>query len=67
MMFLRTIAILILTGLTIGCALENASPPRREPQEARRSSASLPVDAQQVARLQRIMLPLLRATNNPRP
>ena len=66
MMFIRTIAILILTGLTTGCALENASPPRRAPQEARRSSASQPVDAQQVARLQRIMLPLLRATNNPR-
>ena len=66
MMFLRTIAILILTGLTTGCALENASPPRRAPQEARRSSTSQRVDAQQVARLQRIMLPLLRATNNPR-
>jgi len=66
MMFLRTIAILILTGLTTGCALENASPPRRAPQEARRSSTSRPVDAQQVARLRRIMLPLLRATNNPR-
>ena len=65
MMFLRTIAILILTGLTTGCALENASPPRRAPQEARRSSTSRPVDAQQVARLRRIMLPLLRATNNP--
>jgi predicted Zn-dependent protease len=66
MIFIRTIAILILTGLTTACALENASPPRSAPQEARRSSASRPVDAQQVARLQRIMLPLLRATNSPR-
>ncbi len=66
MMFPRTIAILILTGLTTGCALENTSPPRRAPQEARRSTTSQRVDAQQVARLQRIMLPLLRATNNPR-
>jgi len=65
-MFIRTIAILILTGLTTGCVLESASPPRRAPQETRSSSASRPVDAQQVARLQRIMLPLLRATNNPR-
>jgi len=66
MMFLWPIAILILTVLPTGCALESASPPGRAPQEARRSSTSQRVDAQQVARLQRIMLPLLRATNNPR-
>jgi len=66
MRFLRTIAILILTVLPTGCALESASAPRPAPQESRRSSTSQPVDAQQVARLQRIMLPLLRATNNPR-
>jgi predicted Zn-dependent protease len=65
MKFLRTIAILILTVLPTGCAVESASAPRRAPQEARRASTSR-VDAQQVARLQRIMLPLLRATNNPR-
>lgn len=67
MKFLRTIAILILTVLPTGCAVESASAPSRAPQEARRSSTtSQRVDAQQVARLQRIMLPLLRATNNPR-
>ena len=66
MRFLRTIASLILTVLPTGCALESASAPRPAPQESRRSSTSQPVDAQQVARLQRIMLPLLRATNNPR-
>lgn len=66
MMFLRTIAILILTVLPTGCALETASSRRPAPQEARRSSTSQRVDAQQVARLRRIMLPLLRATNNPR-
>lgn len=65
-MFLRTIAILILTVLPTGCALETASSRRPAPQEARRSSTSQRVDAQQVARLRRIMLPLLRATNNPR-
>ena len=64
-MFPRTIAILILAVLPTGCAVESASAPRRAPQETRRASTSR-VDAQQVARLQRIMLPLLRATNNPR-
>jgi len=66
MMLPRTIAILILVGLTTGCALESASPPRRAPQEARRSSTSQRVDARQVERLQRVMVPLLRVTNNPR-
>jgi predicted Zn-dependent protease len=66
MMILRTIAILILVGLPSGCAVESASAPRRAPQEARRTSTGQRVDAQQVARLQRIMTPLLRATNNPR-
>jgi len=66
MMFPRTIAILILAGLTTGCALESASPPRRAPQEARRSSTSRQIDPRQAERLQRVMVPLLRVTNNPR-
>jgi beta-barrel assembly-enhancing protease len=66
MMCLRTVAILILAGLTTGCAVESASPPRRAPQEARPSSTSRPLDARQTERVQRIMMPLLRATNNPR-
>lgn len=65
-MFPRTIAILILAGLTTGCALESASPPRRAPQEARRSSTSRQIDPRQAERLQRVMVPLLRVTNNPR-
>lgn len=67
-MFRWAIVILILTVLPTGCAVESASGPRRDPQEARRSSTSTGqrVDARQVARLQRIMVPLLRATNNPR-
>jgi len=65
-MFPRTIAILILTGLTAGCTLESASPPRRAPQEAGRSSASQRLDPRQTERVQRVMVPLLRATNNPR-
>jgi predicted Zn-dependent protease len=66
MMFPRTIAILILAGLTTACAVESAAPPRRAPQEARRSSTSQRVDPSQVERLQRVMVPLLRVTNNPR-
>ncbi|SRR5713226_2246529 len=66
MMCPRTIAILILAGLTTGCAVESASPPRRAPQEARPSSTSRRVDPRQAERLQRVMAPLLRATNNPR-
>src|SRR3970040_68131 len=66
MMFPRTIAILIVAGLTTGCALESASPPRRALQEARGSSTSQRMDARQVERLQRVMVPLLRVTNNPR-
>ncbi len=66
MRFLPTIAILMLTVLPTGCAVQSSSAPRRAPQEARGSSTSQRLDAQQVARLQRIRLPLLRATNNPR-
>ncbi len=65
MMFPRTIAILILTGLTTGCAVETASPPRRAPQEAGRSSTSRQIDPRQAERLQRVMVPLLRVMNNP--
>jgi predicted Zn-dependent protease len=66
MRFLRTTGILILAGLTAGCAVETASPRRDAPKEARRSSTSQRVDARQVERLQRVMVPLIRATNNPR-
>jgi len=55
---------LLLVGLP-SCALETSSR-SPAPQPTRRASTSQRVDAQQVARLQRIMLPLLRATNNPR-
>lgn len=41
--------------------------PRRAPQEVRRTSTSRPLDARQTERVQRVMMPLLRATNNPRP
>ena len=63
---LRTIAILILVGLPTGCALESASTRSPAPQETRPASTSRPLDARQTERVQRIMMPLLRATNNPR-
>ena len=63
---LRIIAILILVGLPIGCALETSSTRRPAPQETRPASTSRPLDARQTERVQRIMMPLLRATNNPR-
>lgn len=66
MMFVSTIAILILAVLTTGCAVETSSAPRRAPPETPRSSASRPLDARQTERVQRVMMPLLRATNNPR-
>ena len=62
---LRTIAILILVGLPAGCALETSSR-RPAPQEGRPTASSRPLDARQTERVQRVMTPLLRATNNPR-
>jgi predicted Zn-dependent protease len=66
MMFASTIAILILAVLTTGCAVETGSAPRRAPQQTPRSSTSRPLDARQTERVQRVMMPLLHATNNPR-
>ena len=63
---LRTIAILILVGLPTGCALETSSTRSPAPQETGPASTSRPLDAGQTERVQRIMMPLLRATNNPR-
>ena len=63
---LRTIAILVLVGLPGGCVLETASRRRPAPQESRPTASSRPLDARQTERVQRIMVPLMRATNNPR-
>jgi predicted Zn-dependent protease len=46
--------------------VEAGSSRRPAPQQTPRSSASAPLDARQTERVQRIMVPLLRATNNPR-
>ena len=61
----RTIAALFLVALPTGCALETSSR-RPTPQETPRSSTSRPLDGRQTERVQRVMTPLLRATNNPR-
>jgi predicted Zn-dependent protease len=66
MMFASTIAVLILVVLTTGCAVETNSSRRPAPQQTSRSSTSRALDARQAERLQRVMMPLLRATNNPR-
>lgn len=66
MAFFRTIAILILAGVTSGCALEAGSSRRPAPQQTPRSAVSRPLDARQTDRVQRVMTPLLRAMDNPR-
>jgi len=64
MRVLRSIAILLLVGLP-SCALETSSR-SPAPQQTRRASTSRPLDAKQTERVQRIMMPLVRAMNNPR-
>jgi len=66
MRFLRTIAVLILAGVTTGCAMEGGSSRTPAPQQTPRPSASRALDARQTERVQRVMMPLLRAANNPR-
>ena len=63
---LRTLTMLILVALPTGCALETASTRSPAPQDTRPASTSRPLDARQTERVQRVMMPLLRATNNPR-
>lgn len=62
----RTIAFLLLAGVTSGCALDAGSSRRPAPQQTPRSAASRPLDARQTERVQRVMTPLLRAMDNPR-
>ena len=57
---------LILVALPTGCALETASTRSPAPQETRPASTSRPLDARETERVQRVMMPLLRATNDAR-
>ena len=66
----RTIAALAVAGLLAGCSVATGPQPQpqptgRAPQEQR--STGRPVDPALAERLQRVMTPLVRAMNNPRP
>lgn len=59
--------LVLVVGLTQGgCAIESDSSRGPASQPTSRSSGSRPLDAKQTERVQRVMTPLLRATNNPR-
>jgi predicted Zn-dependent protease len=50
-------------GCGAGCVVESASEPSREPSREARAPRTQQLDPRQAERLQRIMLPLVRATN----
>jgi predicted Zn-dependent protease len=56
------LAAVVLTG----CATPSASPPSA-PRDGRAAPAGRPIDPQVAQRLQRVMVPLIRAMNNPHP
>jgi Zn-dependent protease with chaperone function len=66
----RTLALALAT-LLAGCgAVTTASSPPREPrapQQTRDTAATRPVNPRDAERLQRVMVPLIRAMNNARP
>jgi Zn-dependent protease with chaperone function len=65
----RTFVALCLTALTAGCAVSTGPGSASPPQTSRRAPApsSRPIDAAQAQRLQRVMVPLIRAMKNPLP
>jgi len=69
----RILVACALLFLMAGCATSLPEPrapepaSRRAPEARRPPATSQTVDPRQAARLQRIMVPLLRATNNPHP
>jgi Zn-dependent protease with chaperone function len=66
-MIWRAGALLVLASLGTACAAPVSEP--RQPQAETRppATAGRPVDAKQAERLQRVMVPLIRAASNPRP
>ena len=63
----QLIATLVLFVLTGGCAGLGGAPSPEPSQKGRTQPASRPLDVQQAERLQRIMVPLAKAMNHPRP
>jgi predicted Zn-dependent protease len=68
-MTMRTqlIAALVLFVLTGGCVGLGGAPSAEPSQKGGTQPASRPLDVQQAERLQRIMVPLAKAMNHPRP
>ena len=70
----RTVAVLTLAGLLAGCSVATSpsSGPQPQPRDTGRTSSTRtpnprPIDGQTAERLQRVMVPLIRAMNNPLP
>src|SRR5512132_536944 len=63
----QLIVALVLFVLTGGCAGFGGAPSGKPSQTGGTQPASRPLDAQQAERLQRIMVPLAKAMNHPRP
>jgi predicted Zn-dependent protease len=63
----RSAALLLLLALTGGCAGLGGAPSGGPSPTSGTQPASRPVDAQQVERLRRIMVPLIGAMDHPRP
>lgn len=65
----HAITALALTAFLAGCTVATgpASSPAPGPQERQPARTGRPVDPRQAERLQRIMVPLITKTNNPRP
>ena len=66
-----TVAILTLAGVLAGCSVATSPSSGPQPQQGRTSStrtpSTRPIDGQVAERLQRVMVPLIRAMNNQRP
>lgn len=65
-MWTGVLATLMAVGLA-ACAGLTSPPERRAPQETRRPSSGQAIDPRQAERLQRVMAPLVRVMDHPRP
>jgi predicted Zn-dependent protease len=62
----KPLGVLIVALLLAGGAVESVSSERRAPQETRRSQSAQRVNPRDAERLERVMVPLLRATDKAR-